>query len=391
MRGTKKCQRSKMSTQRIFEYMAAHRRAIVDWTRALVEIESPTSNKPAVDRAADYVADVVGKFAEVTRYEQLVQGDHLRIEFDIPTQGDGQILGMGHLDTVWALGTIGRMPWREQDGRLWGPGVFDMKAGVAYFVFAARALRELNISAWRKFVVQLNSDEEIGSPTSKAFTEAEAKRSDTVLVAEPSAGLEGNLKTARKGGGTFRINVRGQASHAGLDFAAGASAVVELARQIERLASWTDVGSGVTVNPGVIRGGSASNVVAEEAWCDVDVRTPRKDQAIELERQFFSIKPFDERCKVTVAGGLKRLPLERTEGVARLYEIAREISNEMGVELGEASVGGGSDGNTTAALGIPTLDGLGAVGEGAHALNESILIDRIADRAALIAALIARL
>ncbi len=391
MRGTKKCQRSKMSTQRIFEYMAAHRRAIVDWTRALVEIESPTSNKPAVDRAADYVADVVGKFAEVTRYEQLVQGDHLRIEFDIPTQGDGQILGMGHLDTVWALGTIGRMPWREQDGRLWGPGVFDMKAGVAYFVFAARALRELNISARRKFVVQLNSDEEIGSPTSKAFTEAEAKRSDTVLVAEPSAGLEGNLKTARKGGGTFRINVRGQASHAGLDFAAGASAVVELARQIERLASWTDVGSGVTVNPGVIRGGSASNVVAEEAWCDVDVRTPRKDQAIELERQFFSIKPFDERCKVTVAGGLKRLPLERTEGVARLYEIAREISNEMGVELGEASVGGGSDGNTTAALGIPTLDGLGAVGEGAHALNESILIDRIADRAALIAALIARL
>ncbi len=391
MRGTKKCQRSKMSTQRIFEYMAAHRRAIVDWTRALVEIESPTSNKPAVDRAADYVADVVGKFAEVTRYEQLVQGDHLRIEFDIPTQGDGQILGMGHLDTVWALGTIGRMPWREQDGRLWGPGVFDMKAGVAYFVFAARALRELNISARRKFVVQLNSDEEIGSPTSKAFTEAEAKRSDTVLVAEPSAGLEGNLKTARKGGGTFRINVRGQASHAGLDFAAGASAVVELARQIERLASWTDVGSGVTVNPGVIRGGSASNVVAEEAWCDVDVRTPRKDQAIDLERQFFSIKPFDERCKVTVAGGLKRLPLERTEGVARLYEIAREISNEMGVELGEASVGGGSDGNTTAALGIPTLDGLGAVGEGAHALNESILIDRIADRAALIAALIARL
>ncbi len=380
-----------MSTQRIFEYMAAHRRAIVAWTRALVEIESPTNNKPAVDRAADYVADAVGQFAEVTRYEQPVQGDHLRIEFDIPTQGDGQILGMGHLDTVWALGTIGRMPWREQDGRLWGPGVFDMKAGVAYFVFAARALRELNISARRKFVVQLNSDEEIGSPTSKAFTEAEAKRSDTVLVAEPSAGLEGNLKTARKGGGTFRINVRGQASHAGLDFAAGASAVVELARQIERLASWTDVGSGVTVNPGVIRGGTASNVVAEEAWCDVDVRTPRKDQAIELERQFFSIKPFDERCKVTVAGGLKRLPLERTEGVVRLYEIAKGISNEMGVELGEASVGGGSDGNTTAALGIPTLDGLGAVGEGAHALNESILIDRIADRAALIAALIARL
>ena len=381
----------RMPTQRILEYMSAHRHEIVEWTRTLVEIESPTHNKAAVDRAVDYVADEVGNFAEITRYRQPEHGDHLRIEFDIPTRADGQILGMGHLDTVWEFGTLERMPWREQDGRLWGPGVFDMKAGVAYFVFAAKALRDLNITARRKFVVQLNSDEEIGSPTSKLFTEAEAKRSSAVLVAEPSAGLEGSLKTSRKGGGSFRIQVRGQASHAGLDFAAGASAVVELARQIERIASWTDLERGVTVNPGVIRGGTASNVVAEEAWCDVDVRTPLKDQALELEQRFFAIKSFDERCDVKVDGGLRRLPLERTEDVVALFELAKEISNEMGVDLGEASVGGGSDGNTTAALGIPTLDGLGAVGEGAHALNESILIDRIADRATLIAELITRL
>ncbi len=380
-----------MRTQRIFEYMRSNRRGIVDWIRALVEIESPTGDKAAVDRAVDYVAEASGGIAAVTRHAQTEHGDHLRLEFDISARGEGQVLGIGHLDTVWEIGTLKRMPWREEDGRLWGPGVFDMKAGVAYFVFAAKALRDLGIAANRRFVVQLNSDEEIGSPTSKPFTEAEARRSAAVLVAEPSAGLEGKLKTSRKGGGAFRIQVRGRAAHAGLDFEAGASAVVELARQIERIASWTDLAAGVTVNPGVIQGGTASNVVAEEAWVRVDVRAPRKEQALALERRFASLEPCDKRCELRVTGALQRLPLERNEAVVRLYAIAREISNEMGIDLGEASVGGGSDGNTTAALGIPTLDGLGAVGEGAHALHESILIERIADRATLIAALAARL
>ena len=380
-----------MSTQRIFEYMRSHRREIVDCIRALVEIESPSGDKDAVDRAADCVAEAVGGIAAVTRYPQTEHGDHLRIAFDIPAKGEGQILGLGHLDTVWAIGTLKRMPWREEKGRLWGPGVFDMKAGVAYFVFAAKALRDLGIRAKRRFVVQLNSDEEIGSPTSQPFTAAEARRSAAVLVAEPSAGLDGKLKTARKGGGSFRIRAHGRAAHAGLDFAAGASAVVELARQIERLASWTDLAQGVTVNPGVVRGGTASNVVAEEAWVQVDVRAPRQDRLLDLERRFAMLAPFDERCELRVEGALKRPPLERTADVVRLYAIAGEISREMGIDLGEASVGGGSDGNTTAALGIPTLDGLGAVGEGAHALHESILTERIADRAALIAALVARL
>ena len=380
-----------MSTQRIYDYMRSHRGEIAACIRGLVEIESPTADKAAVDRAVERTAEAAAGMAAVTRYPQAEHGDHLRLAFDVPTKGEGQILGLGHLDTVWEIGTLARMPWREENGRLWGPGVFDMKAGVAYFLFAAKALRDLGIAANRRFVVQLNSDEEIGSPTSKPFTEAEARRSAAVLVAEPSAGLDGRLKTARKGGGVFRVHARGRAAHAGLDFAVGASAVVELARQIERMASWTDLAQGVTVNPGVVQGGTASNVVAEEAWVQVDVRAPRKDQAFDLERRFASLAPFDERCALRVAGGLKRPPLERTEDVVRLYAVAREISAEMGIDLGEASVGGGSDGNTTAALGIPTLDGLGAVGEGAHALNESILIERIADRAALIAALAARL
>ena len=380
-----------MSTQRIYDYMRSRRGEIVACIRGLVELESPTADKAAVDRAMDRAAEAAEGMASITRYAQADRGDHLRIAFDIPTKGEGQVLGLGHLDTVWEIGTLARMPWREENGRLRGPGVFDMKAGVAYFLFAAKALRDLGIRAERRFVVQLNSDEEIGSPTSKPFTEAEARRSAAVLVAEPGAGLDGRLKTARKGGGVFRVSVRGRAAHAGLDFAAGASAVVELSRQIERIASWTDLAQGVTVNPGVVQGGTASNVVAEEAWAQVDARVPRKDQALEIERRFAALAPFDERCALRVDGGLKRPPLERTEDVARLYAVAREISAEMGIDLGEASVGGGSDGNTTAALGVPTLDGLGAVGEGAHALNESILVERIADRAALIAALAARL
>jgi glutamate carboxypeptidase len=199
------------------------------------------------------------------------------------------------------------------------------------------------------------------------------------------------VKTARKGGGTFTLKVEGKASHAGLDFGAGASAVVELARQIDRIAGWTDLETGVTVNPGVIRGGTGSNVVAAEAEAVIDVRVPRTDQAAEIEQRFRSLTPFDARTKLTLEGGLRRPPMERNAGAASLYAIARGICAEWGVELGEASVGGGSDGNFTAAMGIPTLDGLGAVGEGAHSTHESIALDRVADRAALIARLVAAL
>lgn len=361
---------------------------IVELVRALVQIESPTGCKAGVDKVADAVAGAAEGIATVTRYPQAEHGDHLRIEFDIPTRGDGQVLVLGHLDTVWPLGTLDRMPWRVENGRLWGPGVFDMKAGIAYMLFAAKALRELGLVSRRRFVAQLNSDEEIGSPTSTPLTKAEARRSAAVLVAEPSFGLDGCLKTSRKGGASFRIEARGVASHAGLDFESGASAIVELANQVRRIADWTDLERGLTVNPGVFRGGSASNVVAERASVEVDVRFRTRDHASDIVRRFRGLVPFDARCKVRVTGGIGKMPMERTDDVVRLFELARSISESMGIRLGEAAVGGGSDGNTTAAMGIPTIDGLGAVGEGAHALHESILIDRIADRAALLCGLV---
>jgi len=378
-------------SMRILEYMHEQRPAIVQLTRRLVEIESPTSDKECVDRAVSAVEDEVRGFASVMRYPQPDYGDHLRIEFDIPTRGDGQVLGIGHLDTVWPVGTIQRMPWREADGRLWGPGVFDMKAGVAYLIFAARALRDLGLTCDRRFVVQLNTDEEIGSPASTPHTESEARKSAAVLVAEPSASLDGNLKTARKGGAKFQVQATGVGAHAGLDFASGANAIVELSAQVQRLASWTDLDRGLTVNPGVIRGGTATNVVAERASVDIDVRFATRLQAEEIEAKFQGLRPVDTRCSIKVSGGIRKLPLERTPEVARLFRLARSISTEYGIDLGEASVGGCSDGNTTAAMGVPTLDGLGAVGEGAHAAHESILVNRIADRAALIATLVHRL
>lgn len=370
---------------------------MLDWIEGLVRIESPTDNKKAVDRAVEYVADKLPVPAKVKLHRQKSYGNHLRLEFSLNAasnrnrsrtkQGD-QVLGLGHLDTVWAMGTLARMPFKREKNRLWGPGVFDMKAGVALMVFAAETIRELEIPFEGKYVVQLNSEEEIGSPASRPFTEAEAMRSRAVLVAEPAFGPKGALKTGRKGGGGYSIRVEGRSAHAGLDFERGASAVVELARQIERIAAWTDLKAGITVNPGIISGGTRSNVVAEHASVEVDVRTPRAAQARRLEKKFRALKPFDRRTRLVIEGGLRRPPLERTAKVARLFELAKRAGRELGVAVSEAQVGGGSDGNFTAALGVPTLDGLGAVGEGAHALHESIAIDRVADRAALLVKLI---
>jgi glutamate carboxypeptidase len=296
---------------------------------------------------------------------------------------------LGHSDTVWPMGTLRSMPFRQEKARLWGPGVLDMKSGLAFFVFAIRALRELGIPVSKKVVLQLNADEEVGSRTSRTLTEAAAKRSDLVLVLEPGTGLEGKLKTARKGVGLYRIAVRGKASHAGVDFEAGASAIVELARQIERIAGFSDPKRGITVNPGVISGGTRSNVVAAEASAEVDIRVVRLKDVALLDRKFHALRPFDKRCAIEVTGGLNRPPMERSRGIGELFARARELARATGVEVEESATGGGSDGNFTAALGVPTLDGLGGVGEGAHALNESILVDRIADRTALLAKLIA--
>jgi glutamate carboxypeptidase len=266
-----------------------------------------------------------------------------------------------------------------------------MKSGIVFLIFAVRALRELEIAAASKLVLQLNSDEEVGSGYSRELTEKTARRSKAVLVLEPGTGLEGKLKTERKGIGDFTVTVHGRASHSGVDFEAGASAVVELARQIDRIAGFTDLRRGITVNPGVISGGTRPNVIAAEARAELDMRVARLKDAAPLERKFRALRPIDKRCRIEVSGGLNRPPMERSPQGIALYRKARELAKDLGVDLQESMTGGGSDGNFTAALGIPTLDGLGGVGEGAHALTESILVDRIADRTALLAKLIAAL
>ena len=365
---------------------------IIALLRDMVECESPSDDPAAVTRFVDLMQERLAGLGNA----QVVpgrdgHGPHLQFDFDLPgDRKDGQILALGHSDTVYPSGTLASMPYQERDGRLWGPGIFDMKGGIAMFVFAMQALRDLNIRVTRRVLLQLNSDEEVGSPTSRQLTEDEARKSVAVLVLEPGAGQDGKAKTGRKGVGGFTLRVKGRSSHAGLDFANGASAILELARQIKRIATFTDVERGLTVNPGVIAGGTRTNVVASDAWCEFDFRIARTADAAELESRFRSLQPFDSRCEISVEGGLNRPPLERTEGVVALYKLARGIAAEIGVELGETTVGGGSDGNFTAGLGIPTLDGIGAVGDGAHAVTESILVNRIADRTALLARLVSQ-
>lgn len=356
--------------------------------REMVECESPSDNPPAVKRFVDLVSSAVAGMASARTFSGGRFGPHLLCEFAPRKAKEPPILVLGHSDTVWPLGTLKQMPFGRNQGRLWGPGVLDMKAGIALFIFAMKALRELDSPPARRVRLLLTSDEEAGSESSRPLIERMARRSALVLVLEPGTGLDGRLKTARKGVGAYTLTVRGRASHAGVDFSAGASAVLELARQISRIAGFTDPRGGVTVNPGVISGGTRSNVVASEARAEIDIRVPRLRDAAILERRFRALRPLDGRCRIEISGGLNRPPMERSPGIVRLFRQAQETARKLGVELEESSTGGGSDGNFTAALGVPTLDGLGAVGEGAHAPNESVLIDRMADRTALLAGLL---
>ena len=358
--------------------------------RRFVECESPSDDAAAVTRFVELVADTVTPYAKVKTLPGGRFGRILTAEMNLPgRKKSGQVLALGHSDTVWPMGTLRSMPFREADARLWGPGVLDMKAGIAFFLYAVQGLRELDMPAPSRVVLQLNPDEEVGSDASRALTEKNAKQSKAVLVLEPGTGLVGKLKTARKGVGHFAVTVKGRASHAGVDFGAGASAIVELARQIEKIADFTQESRGITVNPGVIAGGTRSNVVAAEARAEIDIRVLRLKDAPALEKRFRALRPFDRRCAIEVAGGLNRPPMERSPGIVKLFRLAQGLGSELGVNLEESLTGGGSDGNFTAALGIPTLDGLGAVGEGAHAANESILKERMADRTALLAKLLA--
>lgn len=320
-------------------------------------------------------------------------GDHLQADFCFPCSvpSSGRLLVLGHLDTVWPLGTLQTMPFRVAGKRAYGPGIFDMKAGIVQALYAIDALQQTGAEVRRQVTMLLVSDEEVGSVSSRAITEKLAAQCDAVLVVEPAAGTRGALKTARKGCGTYRLEVQGKAAHAGLDFTSGVNAIVELARQAARVAGFTRLKRGITVNVGTIGGGTRENVVPAQAWAEVDVRVAKLADRAYVEKQFASLKPFDSKTRLRVKGGIDRPPLERTAAVAALFERARALAKPLGIRLTETSVGGGSDGNFTAALGVPTLDGLGAVGDGAHATHEHILIDQLPRRAALLAHLLAAL
>ena len=277
------------------------------------------------------------------------------------------------------------MPWREADGRYWGPGVLDMKAGVVMALSAISTLRELKLA--RPVVLLLNSEEEVGSPVSRAITESLALKSEVVFVLEPAQGLA--YKTARKGVGQYNVQVTGVGAHSGVDFVNGHSAVLELAKLVQTISNFTNLERNLTVNCGVIAGGTRSNVVASQAYAEVDVRIAKASDAAYVEKLFRSLKVSDPHCTLTISGGVNRPPMERKAGTIALFKRARGIAAELGFDLQEASTGGGSDGNFTAALGIPTLDGMGAVGDGAHAAHESVVIEHLVPRTALLAAMIA--
>ncbi|MHB1958548.1 MAG: M20 family metallopeptidase [Acidobacteriaceae bacterium] len=370
---------------------------MLEQMEALVSIESPSEDKAAVDRASRVVADWFEKLGGKIRWHRQKKfGDLLEVRFGAmrgrakADAGERRkpILLLGHLDTVWPMGTLATMPFRVSKGKIFGPGVYDMKAGVVMAAHAVAMVRERQAQR-TPVVVLLVSDEEIGSLVSRAVTEKIARQCAAVFVLEPAQGPQGAYKTARKGVGNYSVHVRGVAAHSGVDFEKGHSAVLELARLMEKISRFTDLKTGLTVNPGTICGGTRSNVIAAEARAEVDVRIARMRDAARVERLFRGLRVTDRACTLTITGGMNRPPMERSRGTVALFQQAKGLARSMGFALEEASTGGGSDGNFTAALGVPTLDGMGAVGEGAHAAHESIVVSELARRTALLAAMVA--
>jgi glutamate carboxypeptidase len=354
--------------------------------RELVEVESPSEDKAAVDSAGTLVAgwaEALG--GKVKRHKQKAFGDVLELRFGPSRSKRGRVLLLGHLDTVWSMGTLAKMPWREAEGKLWGPGVLDMKAGVVMALEAVAVLRELD--AERPVTVLLVSEEEVGSPVSRGITEKLAAECSAVFVLEPAQGFA--YKTARKGVGNYELRVEGVGSHAGVDFGSGHSAVLEMARLVERVSGFTDLSKGLTVNVGVIAGGTRSNVVAAECVAEVDVRIAKASDAARVEKMFGGLTVTDKACRLVVTGGINRPPMERKAGTVKLFRLAKRLAGEMGLELEEAATGGGSDGNFTAAMGVATLDGMGAVGAGAHAAHEHVVVGHLVERTVLLAGVIA--
>jgi glutamate carboxypeptidase len=370
----------------VLTYCGAEQSWVRELLESLVRLESPSDDKPAVDRCGDEIEHRLRSLgATVRRFPQTARGAHVRAEFSGATTT--QVLLLGHFDTVWRVGTIESMPLQERDGRLYGPGVFDMKAGIAIAMLAMRALAATRRRAPR-VVMLWTADEEVGSGTSRALVEEEARRSEAVLVLEPAL-PGGAAKTSRKGVGDFTLTVHGVSAHAGLDPGKGASAIHELARQVLALEALQDLSRGISVNVGTIAGGTRANVIADRASAEVDVRVPTVADAARLDAVIRALTPFHPLTRLDVAGGINRPPLERTPAVIRLYERARRAAQRVGGDLLEGAAGGASDGNFTGALGVPTVDGLGPPGDGAHAHHEHVVVGDLGWRAAFIAELLA--
>jgi len=361
---------------------------LIDRLRQLTEIESPSSSKAGVDRAQSLLANwAEASGGKVIRHVFNHFGDSLEMQFGEKLSGKDGVLILGHVDTVWALNTLAQMPFLVSEERIAGPGVLDMKSGVLMALTAVEVLSDMTLLS-RPVTLLIHGDEEVGSPSSRELTETVAKQCSAVYVMEPAQGDRGAYKTARKAVGQYRLTVYGVASHSGVDFEKGHSAVIELARQIEVVQLLTDLSKGVTVNPGVIGGGTCSNVIAAEAWVEIDVRIARKEDMAGIDDALHALMPIDDGCRLTLSGGMNRGPMERSDGTVALFERAKAFASELGIALEEAATGGASDGNLTAVLGIPTLDGMGAVGAGAHAPHEHLERKHLLPRTALLAVML---
>ncbi|MGE7760298.1 M20 family metallopeptidase [Peribacillus sp. NPDC097895] len=371
----------------VSSYLQDHEQAMLDDLIEFVKKESPSYNKELVDECGTYLSQLFQRRLDVGYeiIEETKVGNHLKFTIG---EGEQQILIIGHFDTVWQEG---RLKLRREGNKLYGPGILDMKGGIIQSLWAIKAIQELKLSLNKKIVFLCNSDEEIGSIASKEYIEEEAKKSDAVLVAEPAVAGSGALKTARKGTGIFKIKVWGRAAHAGNHHEEGINAIEELARQVIVLQELTNYKKGTTVNVGTFTGGSGTNVVPEYAEARVDLRVSTEEAAKRVTNIILNLKPILKGIKLEVTGGMNRPPMVKTEQTKELFGCAQSIASELGMKLEEASVGGGSDGNFTAAIGVPTLDGLGACGKGIHAENEHIQIETLAERASLFANLLLRL
>lgn len=371
----------------ILEYLIDKEQQILDDLEELVRHESPTFQKELVNQCAAYIKELfferLGVHGEIFANDQ--NGDHLKFEIG---EGEEKVLILAHYDTVWEQG---KLSYRIDSGKAFGPGIMDMKGGIIQGLWALKALKDTGLRPAKKVVFLLTSDEEQLSPTSRELIESEAESCKYVLVVEPPAGKSGSLKTARKGAGQYRITSHGVSSHAGNNPNSEASAIHEIVHQIVRLEGLADEEQGTTINAGVITGGTMSNVVAERAVTEVDVRFYTEKEARRIDEEIKNLTPILKETDIIVTGGINRPPMEKTEESVKLYKLAEESAKELGFNISGTSVGGVSDGNFTAAIGVPTLDGLGAAGDGPHALHEHIIIEELPKRTALIARLLLKL